>query len=80
MSKIAPNDVENIKVCSKRHGDTYMFTERIIIRVLDFVEIVLVKLTNKARKVRVPEHVGDNHRSESVYIFDDETISAGGPT
>ena len=30
-----------------------MFTERIIIRVLDFVEIVLVKLTNKARKVRV---------------------------
>lgn len=43
------------------------------------MKVILVKLTDETRKVRVLEHPRQNGSSEFVHIFDDEAVALGTP-
>jgi len=47
-----------------------MFSKVIVIRVFDFVEVVLVELTDKGSKVGVFEHAWKNGGGEFIHVLD----------
>jgi hypothetical protein len=57
----------------------HLFAELTVIRVLDFVEVVLVELSDETRKVGVFEYPGQNGFGEFVHVLDDEAVTLGTP-
>lgn len=60
-------------------GLFHLFTEWAVIRVLDFVEVVLVELPDETRKVGVLEHPRQNGFCKFVHILDDEAVAPRTP-
>lgn len=53
----------------REREQTYVFSELVVICVLDFVKVVFVQLTNKGSKVGVFEHSRKDRLCEFVHVL-----------
>ena len=56
-----------------------MFAECVVVRVLDFVEVVLIQLADERSEVGVLEHPGEDALCELVHVLDDEAVAVRTP-
>lgn len=57
----------------------HLFAVGCIIRVLDFVKVILIQLANERSEVLMLEHAREDRFCEFVHVFDNEAVAVGSP-